>query len=275
MKKFIFSILIIATIFFSCGNEKSYKNYATDESVVSEEQKVSSDFETDKKNIEVERKIIKTGDISFETSDMKKTRNMINQIVNETKSYISSDVINDYSYNYTTHNYITIRIPSNKFDTFLSKLSQNVEKYNSMSITANDVTEEYVDIESRIKAKKELENRYLDLLKRANSVEDILKIEENLGVIREEIESVEGRLKFLSNQVAYGTLTIDFYTTEEVFREKHSEFFQAFKDGWENLMYFFQGLLTIWPFIILIGAIAYLIVYLIRRKHKNRRKNQK
>ena len=73
------------------------------------------------------------------------------------------------------------------------------------------------EIEQCSKTKKEVEARYRELLTRATSVEEILKIEEQIGNIRTEIESAEGRLRYLSNQVQYSTLHVTFY-------EKYSNF---------------------------------------------------
>jgi len=73
------------------------------------------------------------------------------------------------------------------------------------------VTEEFIDIQARIKTKKELENRYKELLAKANTVEELLSIEKELGTLRTEIESIEGRLKYLQDRVSLSSLTIEYY----------------------------------------------------------------
>ena len=75
-----------------------------------------------------------------------------------------------------------------------------------MLIDSQDVTEEYIDITARLKTKKELEARYLELLKKANKVEEIVSIEKEIGNLRSDIESIEGRLRYINNAVAYSTL---------------------------------------------------------------------
>ncbi|MDR2691715.1 MAG: DUF4349 domain-containing protein [Dysgonamonadaceae bacterium] len=98
-----------------------------------------------------------------------------------------------------------------KFELLLDRIAQNAKKLDSKNITVSDLTEEFIDIEARIKTKKELENRYKELLKQANKVEEIVAIEKEIGNLRTDIESIEGRLKYLKDKVSYSTLNVVFY----------------------------------------------------------------
>ena len=134
-----------------------------------------------------------------------------------------------------------------------------------------DVTEEFLDIQARLKTKKELEYRYLALLKQAKDVSDILEIEEKMGQLRSDIESIEGRMKYLQSQVRFSTLTVSFYETVPNSVSFGNKFKYGFKNGWENLIWFFVGLINIWPFIIIIaGSIWGLIVYRRNRREKKK-----
>ena len=77
------------------------------------------------------------------------------------------------------------------------------------------MTEEFVDLKARLKAKKELEDRYLQLLEQAKNVKEMLEIERELSNIREEIEAKEGRLQYLQNKVTLSTIYINFYKTTQ------------------------------------------------------------
>ena len=94
---------------------------------------------------------------------------------------------------------------------FLKDISKGVAYFDNKEISSQDVTAEYIDIDARLKAKKVLENRYLELLKKANKVSEILEIEQQLSAIREEIEAKEGQLNYLQNRVSFSTITIEFY----------------------------------------------------------------
>lgn len=128
------------------------------------------------------------------------------------------------------------------------------------------MTAEYIDIEARLKAKKTLESRYLELLKKATKVSEILEIEKELSVIREEIESKEGQLKYLQNKVSLSTVTINFYKTvansQDATVSFSSKIWNAIKSGWNGISTFFIGLLHIWPFIIILVAV---ILYIRKR----------
>ena len=84
-----------------------------------------------------------------------------------------------------------------------------------MKIYVKDVTEEYTDVVIRLKNKKEAEKRFLEILKQTKTIKEILDVEEHLREIREEIESKEGRLKFLNDQVSYSTINLSIYQVSE------------------------------------------------------------
>jgi len=143
------------------------------------------------------------------------------------------------------------------------------------TMQTEDVTEEYIDIETRLKNKREVENRYRQLLSQAKTIKEILEVEENLRVIREEIESRQGRLNYLQNQVAHSTLTIDYYEVIERASDIPGQSFlsklkESLEDGWQGFVLFLLFLMRLWPFLILLtGGIV-----LFRRLRKARREKR-
>lgn len=122
-----------------------------------------------------------------------------------------------------------------------------------------------IETTERKLTKKELEARYLDILKQAKKVTELLEIENQIGQLRSDIESIEGRLKYLQDQVSFSTLTMTFYEAipnETAFGQK---FKNGFRNGWYNLIWFFVALTNIWPFI-LVGLGLILGVRFYRRK---------
>ena len=204
--------------------------------------------------INIERKLIKEGNVEFETEDVSSTRKIIIENVEKQKGYISSE--QEYRSPGRITNTILIRVPAENFDQLLNDATKGVRKFDSKNIEVKDVTEEFLDVEARLKTKKELENRYLELLKKANSVSDIVEIEKQIGQLRSEIESIEGRLNYLNSEVSFSTLSISFYQTLSNETEFGNKFKNGFKNGWDNLFWFFVFLTNIWPFILLgIGLI--------------------
>jgi hypothetical protein len=211
----------------------------------------------------VERKLIKEGRVEFETDNLNSTRKTIFEAINKYNGYVSSD--QEFKSPGRKSNTLIIRVPADNFDNLLSDATQGVEKFESKEIDVKDVTEEFLDVQARLKTKKELELRYIDLLKQAKSVTEILEIEKQIGELRSDIESIEGRLKYLQDRVSFSTLTMTFYESIPNEIEFGQKFKNGFSNGWENLVWFFVVLTNIWPFILIgLGLIIGLRIY--RRK---------
>lgn len=211
---------------------------------------------------QLERKLIKNGQIDFETENLKKTREDIFTAIKKYGGYISSE--NEFKNTYEISSNIAIRLPADNFDKLIEEITVGVERFDRKEIYIQDVTTEFVDIQARLKTKKELENRYLEILKKANSVTEILEVERQIGELRAEIESFEGRLKYLNNQVSYSTLNVRVYETLSEHIEFGRKFKEGFKNGWDNLILFFVLLVNIWPFVLII--IAVIAFFIMRRR---------
>ena len=213
---------------------------------------------------DIERKLIKQGYVNFETEDMRSTRQIILNAVSKHKGYVSSD--QEYKSSGRNSNTIVVRVHAEHFDAFLADATEGVEKLDSKEINVRDVTEEFLDVSARLKTKKELEARYLELIKQAKNVTEILAIEKQIGILRSEIESIEARLNYLTNQVSMATLNMTFYEVIPDRIEFGDKFKNGFRNGWDNLVWFFVALVNIWPFVLL--AILLIIGIRFYRKKK-------
>lgn len=273
MKKrlfFFFSVLLI----LSCNDTKN-SNWNTENqtdggfAVAAEEgDPVSFKNVANSYRGKVERKLIKKGDISFETDDPGKTYNLLAKLIKTHQAYIAQDIENKNEYRYNRD--ITIRLPKQNFDAFIHDLSSSVGELDSKNIDVNDVTEEYIDLESRLKAKRELETRYLELIKKAKNVEEVLNVEKELGKLQSDIESMLGRMNYINNKVSMSTLSINYYQKFErkVTSNKENKILRSLKNGWKILEGFTLGLLSLWP-VFIFGA---LLVFILRRFKNRRRK---
>ena len=268
MKTSINLLILLAFIFSACSNDNNPDaalgdlGYAQEaEPVKKQEDKMSDDVDN---KIYKERKIIKEGDIAFETNSTGETTKLINNIVKQLNGYISAD--NIFHFDNRIEHKITVRVPTSKFDQLVEKISNSAKNIDSKSIKAQDVTEEYIDVEARIKSKKDLETRYKEILKQANKVEDILRIENEIGKLRTEIESYEGRLRFLSNRVALSTLNITYYERIDSNYAFAGQFREAAVGGWNNLLIFLVAITHLWPFIIAGGLLIIIFGIFKRRK---------
>jgi hypothetical protein len=264
--KYLSISLLIVIIFFSCGSRDSSKH--SSESVVLEEPSSTSAQIPDKVQNYSERKIVKEGELRFECTDVSITKSLIDRSVKELNGYISKDEVFDYSEK--LEHQLIIRVPNDKFDELLSKIIEAAKKIDSKNINVLDVTEEFIDIEARIKTKKELEERYKSILRQALKVEEILTIEKELGKLREDIESVEGRLHFLKNRISLSTLTVTYYQKTHSAFGFTSKIGQAIKGGWNSFLWFLIGLTHFWVFIL----ISIVCIYIFRRIKRNRKRNK-
>jgi hypothetical protein len=218
----------------------------------------------------IDRKIIKKGEISFETEDIDKTKSSIVQTVRELSGYIAEDNVVNHSHR--IEHWLAIRVPADKFDLLLENISEGVDKFDQKNINTLDVTEEYIDVQSRIKTKKELQTRYTELLQQATNVDEMLTIEREIGKLQTEIESAEGRMRYLNDRIAFSTLAVIFYQTlimpEASKFSFYSEFMTGIKTGWELFLWFIIGLSYLWVYIIIV--IIAITCSLVRRKMKKK-----
>jgi len=218
----------------------------------------------------IEQKIIKEATLKFETDNLENSFGQIQKAIANSKARIINDSEGkDFA---TVFRNLTIKVPSQSFDRFIIDVSKGVSYFEVKTISAQDVTEQYIDLTSRLKTKKKLEERYLEILKKANKVSEILEIEEQISAIREEIESKEGQLKYLESRVSESTVTIEFYKTipekEGVKISYGSKMGTAIKSGFFSLSDLLISLLSVWPFVILFFVFAYFIRKRLKRRKK-------
>jgi hypothetical protein len=214
------------------------------------------------------KKIIKDGSIKIEADNIKESKKKLDILVKNFNGYIADESYNDE--NGTSEYIIKIRVPFENFEQIVSSIESGNRNIVSKNISARDVTEEFIDLETRLKNKKNYLIKYNELLKQAESVEDILKIEENTRTIEEEIESTEGRLKYLNDQVSYSTLDITLFLKKEYIEKSafKGNFFdrlgQAIVSGVSGIIEFIIYIFRIWP----IWVITIITIILIKRNIK-------
>jgi hypothetical protein len=219
----------------------------------------------------VEQKFIKTGRIEFETEDADLTRKTILASVKANDGYIGRD---DEERSSSAISYTIIaHVPAARFETFLSSATKGVTDFRDKSISNEDVTAQYVDTQSRLKTKKEIENRYRALLIKASTVQDILEIEEQLGEIRTDIEAMEAQFKQLNRDVKYAALHIVFFRDIQTSSPFLTEIADALSEGADNIRAFVIMLAAIWPFVLLAIGLVIVLKWL-RKRRKNGRKQE-
>ncbi|WP_439152637.1 DUF4349 domain-containing protein [Winogradskyella sp.] len=264
-------ILFILTLPLACSNNSESLGIMnrSDSNMDFESAMLESPAKVESKQ-DIDQKLIKESYLAFQTEDLDKSYQEIVAIVKKNNGYIQDDSA-DKGYNRISR-LITLRIPTNNFQSAVDDISSTVDFFDSKRISSKDVTEEFIDLEARLKAKRTLEERYLDLLKKAKNVKEVLEIERELSKIREEIEAKQGRLKYLKNKVSLSTIQIQFYKISSetgVTKSYGSKMWNAIVAGFDGLSVFFLGILYIWPFILVV-IIAFFIIrkWLAKRNKK-------
>lgn len=219
-------------------------------------------------------KMMKEGSMGCEVDEYADGLAKIKAIIAKYQGYIGSE--NEVKESYRIYNDLVIRVSGENFEKLMDEISKVAKNVDYKRVTATDVSEEYFDLETRIKTKKEVEKRYVEFLSRAKNIDEVLKVENELRVIREEIEVREGRLKFLQDRVAYSTLNLNIYENYDYSGSvsKKPGFFNKIGEGlvagWRGILNFLVMLTYLWPlWIVLAGA----TVWFIRRRKKRKQMN--
>ena len=226
----------------------------------------------------IKKKIIKDGRLGLQVTDLSTAKKQIDSLVKALGGYYANENLrnSDQESGYQ----LTIRIPVVNFEKFLYSAENGSGKVIYKEIEARDVTEEFVDIESRLNSKRNSLARYNEILKRANTVKDIIEIAESIRVLQEEIESSEGRLRYLNDCVNYSTLNL-VISTEKDFTykpQKRDNFWEKFKEsvveGWFGLVDFILGIFSMWPFWLVVTGLFFLIRRGIKKFRKKRQEKK-
>ena len=210
--------------------------------------------------IDWDKKIIKTATLNLEIKNYNSFYKSIREKVGQLGGYVAQE--QQAETDYKIENTLTIKIPVDQFDNALSQVTTGVEKINDKRITSEDVTGEVVDTKSRIEAKRQIRLRYLDLLKQAKNMEEILNVQSEINDVQEEIESASDRVSYLTHSSAYSTINLTFYEVLNATAKNNdkpsfaSRMSNAFSSGWSWVGELFVGLISIWPLLLLVTGLV-------------------
>ena len=214
----------------------------------------------------VERKIVKTGNISLEVEDVAKAMDEVAEVADELGGYVVSS--HKYERKKGISGSVTIRVPADRFDEAFERLRQLAINVPQESTEARDVTEEYVDLQARLRNLEATEAQYLALLEKATTVEEMLKVQQALSNVREEIERIEGRMKYLERTSDMSLIEVSLEETKALAEPWSAS--NAFRSAVRGLTTFGRGLATavIWLGIFCWVWIPPLVIWLRRRRRR-------
>jgi len=231
---------------------------------------------TDEKipDVKDQRMIIKSGILSVEVDKYDEAEAKVNDLVKKYNGFTANSRSSQNSSGNKSGT-ITVKVPADKFDNLVLDAGK-IGKVMNQNIQSNDITEEYVDLESREKTQKELEQRLIKLLnEKASRLSDVIEVEEKLASVRQKIEGIEGRMKLLKSQSDMSTLSINLYEPSMISTSSGGGFFyelgQAIKKGLSGFTNILAVSITFLIAIIPLVIIAVIIFWLIKKIIRNRK----
>ncbi|QUL53087.1 DUF4349 domain-containing protein [Paenibacillus tritici] len=225
------------------------------------------------------KKLIYKANLNMEVPDYGAAQTEVRNMITLAGGYIIefSENMSEYEQGGT----FVLKVPASGFSSFLNNLEKVKHDVLQRSIQGQDVSEEYVDLESRLKAKQLMETQYIDFMKKATKPADLVQFANQLGAIQEQIEQIKGRMRYIDQNVSFSTVELRLYQTEESLAvtqtkaqgplaERASE---ALKSSMKALSVMFQWLVVVLaaalPVLIVGGVVAAIVLWL-RRSLKRR-----
>ncbi len=187
--------------------------------------------------IDWDKKIVKTASLNAEIKNYDSFYVALREKVRNFGGYVAQE--QQSQSDYKIENTITIRVPVDQFDNAVTSMMKGTDKIIERKISSQDVTAEMVDIRSRVEAKKQVRARYLDFLRQARNMSEMLSVQAEINAVQEEIESAAGRINYLSHSSVFSTINFTFYQVLNIAAKETAapSFFTqiktSFKSGWK------------------------------------------
>ena len=205
-------------------------------------------------NPDWDRKIVKTASLNVEVKNFKDYTARLHEKVRAAGGYIAQEEQSESPYK--VGNAVTIKIPVDRFDETVLQMASDSDKLVSKKISSEDVTMALIDTRSRLETKKQVRERYIEMLKQSHSREDVIGMQREVDNIQAEIEGAAGRIAYLGHAAAYSTINVNFYQILDVpVKEEGQPGFlhklnDAFREGWGWVSTLMIGLVELWPLLL-------------------------
>lgn len=222
-----------------------------------------------------ERKIVKNGSLSLLVKKAEGAAEKIKEAAERAGGY--TQYFNIYEVEEgVKRGRVTVRVPAESFDGVMDEIKGMAVKVEEENENTSDVTERYLDLEARLKNRKAEEEQYMEIMDRADDVEDILNVASRLSDVREKIERLEAQIDYLSKQVNMSTISVNLTSEAEVevlgvrwrplytVKKSIKGLVKGFANYVDKMIAFFFALpiLALWA--LTIGVIAFVVVKILK-----------
>lgn len=229
----------------------------------------------------VERKIIRNATLTIEADEPSKAVQRVASVAESRGGFVVTSESRQQGGSRGSKGYevftVEMRIPAAQFDAALTEIRAAAGSVTAERITGKDVTEEYIDLEARLRTQRALETQLMEIMKGADEVEDAIAVQRELTNVRTEIERLEGRRRFLENQSSLSTISVTVQPTEPLVSTTgfFSSLGKAFGDGIDIAatitLFLVSFLLALLPVAVFIGLPVYFLGrYVVRRARRAR-----
>jgi hypothetical protein len=219
-------------------------------------------------NSAVDRKIVRTGSISMEVTDIGKSQADIAEIAGQYQGYVVSSNLN--ADKEQPSGFISFRVPADKFNDALAKLRALAVKVTYENTNSQDVTEQYMDLKAQLSNYEATEAQYLELLKKADNVKDMLEVQRELSNVRGNIERVKGRIQYLDRTSDTSLLEVTLNKSKPI-GESSWDISGVFKGAVDGLIALGKVLVSILIWLLVfspVWIIVLVIIFVIRRRNR-------
>ncbi|MGP4094426.1 DUF4349 domain-containing protein [Nonomuraea sp. KM90] len=223
-----------------------------------------------------ERQVIYTGTMTVRAKQVSTAVQQAKQIVTAAGGYLSREETNSASDTRDTAT-LVFKIPPPKYSEMLGRLGKDLGKQLSMNQGTQDVTLKVADVESRLRSAQQSLESLRALLKKADTIGQVLEVEREISARESDLESLQAQQKELATQVAMATLTLRLVGPVAVVEDPAEEpagFFGGLKSGWQALVTFTKVALTVigalLPWLVFSSPLIVLFVWLVRRNRRRR-----
>ncbi|WP_449354938.1 DUF4349 domain-containing protein [Virgibacillus natechei] len=241
------------------ADESSNSMTNTDDAERAPQEGEESQEETISQAEDVDRKVIYTANLLVEVNDYQQAINDIQTQVSDRGGYIVDSSMQEGTDGESTNGQITARIPQDQFQEFIQIVEDGSSKVVESSVSGQDVTEEYVDLEARLESQQVVEERLLAFMEEAEATEDLLAISDDLANVQGEIEEITGRMNYLENRTDLATVTINIEENNVSISGEDLNTWEQMKDQFMKsinvVMSVFSGI-----FVFVVGSLPVLIV---------------
>ena len=239
--------------------------------MISEDSAYSGEAGGGADNSAIDRKIVRTGSITMEVDDISKAQADIAEMAAQYQGYVVSSSLN--ANKEQPSGFISFRVPADKFNDALVKLRALAIKVTYENTNSQDVTEQYTDLKAQLSNYEATEAQYLELLRKADNVKDMLEVQRELSNVRGNIERVKGRIQYLDRTSDTSLIEVTLNKSRPI-GESSWDISGVFKGAVDGLIAFGKVLLSLLIWLLVfspVWIIALVIIFIVRRRNKARR----